>query len=79
MEFTAKLENFNTRLWTWHIKVPKAVAKHFLDMGDKRVICHLNDQFQFQCAIMAAGEGVFFINLNKKIRDQLGLKEGSQD
>lgn len=78
MEFTAKLENFNTRLWTWHIKVPKAIAKHYLDMGDKRVVCHLNDTFEFQCAIMSAGEGVYFINLNKKIRDQLGLKEGSR-
>jgi hypothetical protein len=78
MEFTAKLENFNTKLWTWHIKVPNPIARHFLDMGDKRVICHLNDAFEFQCAIMAAGDGVYFINLNKKIRDQLGLKEGAR-
>jgi uncharacterized protein YdeI (YjbR/CyaY-like superfamily) len=26
---------------------------------------------------MPAGDGVFFININKKIRDQLKLKEGS--
>jgi len=78
MEFTAKLENFNTRLWTYHIKVPNAIARYFLDMGDKRVICHLNNSLEFQCAIMAAGEGIYFINLNKKIRDLLGLKEGTK-
>ncbi len=78
MEFTAKLENFNTRLWSYHIKVPKAIAAHFLEMGDKRVVCRLNDTIDFQCAIMPAGDGVFFININKKIRDQLKLKEGSK-
>jgi len=78
MEFTSRLENFNTKLWTYHIKVPNAIARHFLEMGDKRVICHLNDAFEFQCAIMPAGDGVHFININKKIRDQLNLKEGSK-
>ena len=78
MEFTAKLENFNTRLWSYHIKVPKPIAAHFLEMGDKRVVCRLNDTMEFQCAIMPAGEGVYFININKKIRDQLKLKEESK-
>ena len=78
MEFTARLENFNTKLWTYHIKVPKPVAKHFLEQGDKRVICKLNETVEFQCAIMAAGDGVSFININKKLRDQLKLKEGSK-
>jgi len=78
MEFTARLENFNTKLWTYHIKVPNAMARHYLEMGDKRVICNLNDTLEFQCAIMSAGDGVYFINVNKKIRDQLNLKEGSK-
>ncbi len=78
MEFTARLENFNTKLWTFHVKVPKVIARHFLDMGDKRVVCHLNNAFEFQCAIMSAGEGVYFININKKIRTTLDLKEGSK-
>jgi len=78
MEFTAKLENFNTRLWTYHIKVPHPIARHFLAMGDKRVVCHLDGKHEFQCAIMSAGDGVYFINLNKKIRDKLGLKEGGK-
>ncbi len=78
MEFTARLENFNSRLWTFHIKVPKLVATHFMEQGDKRVVATLNDILTFQCAIMPAGDGVYFINVNKKIRDQLKLKEGSK-
>lgn len=78
MDFNARLENFNTKLWSYHIKVPTRVAKYFLDQGDKRVICTLNGVYQFQCAIMPAGDGVFFININKKIRDLLHLKEGNK-
>ena len=77
MEFRARLENFNTKLWSYHIKVPKAIASHFLEQGDKRVVATLDGSLSFQCALMPAGEGIYFINLNKKIRDQLRLKEGS--
>ena len=77
MEFRTRLENFNTRLWSFHVKVPKLVALHFQEKGIKRVVAELNGTLSFQCAIMPAGDGVFFINVNKKIRDQLKLKEGS--
>lgn len=72
------VENFNTKLWSYHFKVPQAIARHYLEQGDKRVVCTLNDSLEFQCAIMSAGDGVYFILLNKKIRDTLKLKEGSK-
>ncbi len=78
MEYTGKLENFNTKLWSYHVKVPKGIAIYYLDQGDKRVVATLNGTLTFQCAIMPAGDGVYFINLNKKNRDQLKLKEGSK-
>ena len=78
MEFKAIIENFNTKLWSYHLKVPHLVAKHFLEQGVKRVVCTLNKTVELQCAIMSAGDGVYFILINKKIRDQLKLKEGSK-
>jgi hypothetical protein len=78
MEFTARVENFNSKLWSYHIKVPQPIAIHFKEEGIKRLLCTLNDTVDIQCAIMPAGEGIYFINLNKKVRDQLKLKEGSQ-
>ena len=78
MEFTAKLENFNTRLWSYHIKVPPGIAKQFLEEGVKRVVCTLNGDLAIQCAIMPAGDGVYFINLNKQVRDAIQLKEGQK-
>ena len=78
MEFKATVENFNTRLWTYHIKVPPQVVMAFVAKGKKRVVCTLNDTLEMQCAIMPAGDDIWFINVNKKIRDQLKLKEGSK-
>lgn len=76
MDFTATLDNYNTALWSYHIKVPAAVARVFLSEGSRRVICRLNERLEFQCAVMPNGEEEFFILLNKKIRDTLQLKLG---
>ena len=78
MEFEARLENFNTRLWSYHIKVPLTIARHFFEQGDKRVVATLDGTVEIQCAIMPAGDDVYFINLNKKVRGQLRLKVGSK-
>jgi hypothetical protein len=78
MNFKAILENFNTRLWSYHIKVPGPIAQLFVDKGDKRVVCTLNEKVSFQGGLMPAGDGVYFININKKIRDQLKIKEGGE-
>ncbi|MBK9336086.1 MAG: DUF1905 domain-containing protein [Lewinellaceae bacterium] len=40
-------------------------------------MCTLNEKAEFQCALMPKGEGRYFININKKLRDTLGLKVGS--
>ena len=77
MEFTSRIENFNTPLWTYHIKVPIEAADAFLVKGSRRVICRLDRRVSFQCAILPAGEEVFFILINKKLRDKLKLHEGS--
>lgn len=76
--FTSILDRFDSNLWAFHILVPEAVSKIFLDQGNARVVCTLNDTLSFQCALMPKGEGVYFININKKIRDELKLKLGMQ-
>lgn len=78
MEFTALLEKFDSNLWAFHICVPEVVANHFLEQNERRVVCTLNGALSFQCALMPKGDGVWFINMNKRIRDKLGLKIGMQ-
>ncbi|MBL7776229.1 MAG: DUF1905 domain-containing protein [Saprospiraceae bacterium] len=75
--FTATLEKFNSNLWGFHIAVPDAISQVFVARNAKRVVCTLNEQVEFQCALMPRGDGSYFININKKLRDQLRLKLGS--
>jgi hypothetical protein len=75
--FTATLEKFNSNLWGHHLSVPDAVSQTFLAQDVKRFVCTLNETAEFQCALMPKGAGSYFININKKLRDQLGLKIGT--
>jgi bifunctional DNA-binding transcriptional regulator/antitoxin component of YhaV-PrlF toxin-antitoxin module len=77
MQFSAILQKFDSPLWSYHIIVPDSVAKIFIDDGSKRVVCTLNREKTFQCALMPKGDGSWFININKELRDTLNLKEGS--
>lgn len=71
------LQNFHSTLWNFHIVVTNEQAKPFLDGNDRRVVCTLNGSLEIQCALMPKGDGHFFININKKIREKLKLQEGS--
>jgi len=78
MKFKAEVFNFyDSALWGGHIKVPKKVADKFISKKIKRVVCKLNDDFEFQCALMPKAEGYYFININTDIRKKMKLKIGS--
>ena len=77
LHFTSTLEISTNKLWGAHLPVPAPIAQVFLTEGAKRVVCKLNDTVEFQCALLPKGEGVYCIVVNKKIREQLGLRGGS--
>jgi bifunctional DNA-binding transcriptional regulator/antitoxin component of YhaV-PrlF toxin-antitoxin module len=57
----------------------KAVAGlEFEDKKSRRVVCTLNSSHTFQCALLPWTKGGFCIVVNKKIRDKLGLVDGSK-
>lgn len=77
--FTSVMDKFDSNLWGFHFCVPAEIGNQFVTEGnDRRVVCTLNDKEEFQCALMPKGDGNFFINVNKKIRDALKLAVGSQ-
>ena len=78
MEFYAALEKFNSELWTYHIKVPVAIASHFLEENSRRVIASFNSDHGVHCAIMSAGNDVYFLNMNAEIRKKYKLSIGSR-
>ncbi len=78
MKFTTRLDRFSSELWYFHIPVPTDVSTIFLEKNNKRVVCKLNGQIEFHCALMPKGDGTYFINVNKEIRTKLQLEPGSE-
>ncbi len=78
IEFTTKLDKFESNLWAYHMKVPGHVVSHFQPLKDRRFICIFNDDIKIHCAFMPDGEGGYFINLNKEIRKKLSLWQGDE-
>lgn len=77
--FISIMEKFDSNLWGFHFCVSAEIGNQFVTEGnDRRVVCTLNDKEEFQCALMPKGDGNFFINVNKKLRDALKLAIGSQ-
>ncbi len=74
--FTAKLDRFNSNLWHFHFIVPSKIAKKFIEGNNRRVVCTLNETETFQAALMHLGDGDYFINVNKKLRDKLKINDG---
>lgn len=64
--------------YAWHIvRIPRTiVVKLGIKGNTRRVVCTLNGSEAFQCGLMPDGNGEFFISLNKKLRDNLRVREG---
>ena len=75
VKFKSKLERFATVLWDQHILVPEEVALNF---KSHRIVCKLNDEVEYQCALTSKGDGTWFIRVNKKHREKLKLQLGDE-
>lgn len=78
-QFTAILDNLNSNLWGYYLSVPIDISDQIIkEQKDRRVVCRLNGQLTFQCALMPKGDGTYFVMVNKSNRSKLGLKMGSK-
>ena len=61
----------------WHFLLvdKEIVAKFEFEANYKRIICSLNGDTGFQCALLPWGD-LFYIIVNKKKRDAIGIVEG---
>ncbi len=76
--FKAKMITIRGQVWGSGIEIPEKAVADFLGKEHKRVVCRLNDSYEFQCALMPMGEGQYFINVNATIRKKLNLREGDE-
>lgn len=78
-QFTSYMEESTNRLWGQHFIVPAPIVTAISELGaDKRVVCNINGQVEYQCALISKGEGVYIIHVNKARMKQLKLKIGDQ-
>lgn len=59
--------------WNYTIDVPIEIAEQFIEKGNRRVICTLNELPPYHAALMPNGNGGFFIMVNSDVRKQLKL------
>jgi len=78
MKFTSQLEKLDSAVWNMHLTVPKEISDQLMSSSGNRVICNIDDRWEFHAALMPKGEGIYFINVNKEIRKKLNLTEGDK-
>jgi hypothetical protein len=77
LRFTAELSTFGDGMWVY-VPVARELAASidFPNKRFKRVICSINKQEGFHCALMPSGSGSFIISVNKQKREMWGIKVG---
>ncbi|MFK8007852.1 MAG: YdeI/OmpD-associated family protein [Saprospiraceae bacterium] len=79
MEFKGKIDNFqNSNVYGHHLIVPEEVVEFFSKKNIKRFTCTLNNEYQFPCAFMPKGKGIYFIHINAEVRKIYRLRVGSK-
>lgn len=76
-QFESTLENFNTKLWQYHIPVPDDIAVGLIEGENRRVICHLSLKVRFPAALMKTKD-YWFVLVNKSHRENAEIEEGQK-
>ncbi len=69
------LEEKPDSLWPLHFKIPKAIAKKFMDGDNKRIKCIINSTLTLHSAMLSNPEG-YFIMLSKPNARKLNIQVG---
>ena len=76
ISFEANLGKLSDEFGWHYIPVSRAISHAFGFKGNsRRVVCTLNGIVSYQCGLMPK-DGEFFIVVNKKYRDRLGIVAG---
>jgi hypothetical protein len=78
VRFTSTLEKSQNKLWGAHVRVPAEVVRKIGTGTPLRVVCSLNNAAEYQTAILPVANGGFVIRVNKKRRESLGLRIGTE-
>ena len=77
MTFETTLHDFHSKLFRYYIPVIKEIGERFVDGDNRRILCSINGNQSYQCALMHM-EGGFYILVNNQLRKKVGIEEGDQ-
>jgi len=78
IRFQGVLEKYENNLYNFHIKVPSHIVTELADQGVKRFLCSLKKGEQFHASLIPAGEGAYFIKVNKELRTKNSISIGDE-
>jgi len=78
MQLKATYGKFTEGLYQRHFKIPNDLVIKLSKDGKKRILCTVESNPHFHCAMMSDGKGGFFIMLNKEKEKQYGLVIGEE-
>lgn len=77
MKFQSQLnKDDNSDLYHWYFPVSTEIAEQFIDSNNRRVVCKVNGEVKYHCAIHGDGMGGYRIMLNRERCKKLGLVRG---
>jgi len=76
--FNGIVEDSAGAVYGYHVMVPEAISEVFLKQKIKRLVCTINENYTWQCALLPMGGGRYYILLNAEIRKKQLLKIGSE-
>lgn len=77
MKLKATLEDFHSKLYRYHIPISKEDGDPFVDGDNRRILCSINGNEPYQCALMHI-EGGYYILVNNQMRKKLAIDEGDE-
>ncbi|MEL6390685.1 MAG: YdeI/OmpD-associated family protein [Bacteroidota bacterium] len=74
--FEAPLHRFINKIYYYHFKVPDEIVQNFKENNIKRCLCTINDLDPIHSGLLPAGDGTYYIIVNKELRAKSGLADG---
>ncbi|MEE9438090.1 MAG: YdeI/OmpD-associated family protein [Saprospiraceae bacterium] len=75
--FKTTIQKFDYSLWSFHVVIPEDIYKEFAKLKIKRVMAQFDSHNPIHAGIMPAGNGIYFIKLNKELMKEYNLELNS--
>ena len=73
--FTSSMEEFDIKIWNYHIPVPDEIASQMMDGAHRRVLVWINSHGPFHMALMKV-KSYWYLILNQELKKKLKLEVG---